>query len=137
MQIRVGYDLTFDCPQPLPMIVHLNVHYSRASDLIRPDSLLTVPTVPISSYRDSFGNWVTRLVAPAGRIRLTTDALVLDSGLPDPVFPELRQHPGPGAAVRDAALSARQPLLRDRLPGNSRVVDVRPVGRLGASEGDL
>jgi len=93
MQIRVGYDLTFDCPQPLPMIVHLNVHYSRASDLVRPDHLLTVPTVPVSSYRDSFGNWVTRLVAPAGGIRVTTDALVLDSGLPDPVFPDLRQHP--------------------------------------------
>src|SRR5271166_5280212 len=93
MQICVGYDLTFDCPQPLPMIVHLNVHYSRASHLVRPDHLLTVPTVPVSSYRDSFGNWVTRLVAPAGGIRVTTDALVLDSGLPDPVFPDLRQHP--------------------------------------------
>ena len=32
MKIRVGYDLRYDCPQPMPMIVTLNVHYSRASD---------------------------------------------------------------------------------------------------------
>ena len=93
MQIRVGFDLTYDCPQAVPMIVHLNVHHSRASDLVRPDHLVTVPSVPTSSYRDSFGNWVTRLVAPAGRIRLTSDAVVRDSGLPDPAHPDLRQHP--------------------------------------------
>ena len=93
MQIRVGFDLTYDCPQPTPMIVHLNVHFSRASDLVRPDLLRTVPSVPTSAYRDSFGNWVTRLVAPAGRMRLTTDTVVMDSGLPDPSHPELKQHP--------------------------------------------
>jgi len=93
MQIRVGYDLSFECAQPLPMIATLHVHYSRASDIIRPDHLLTDPPTPLTAYRDSFGNWCTRLVLPPGRTRLTTDALVRDSGLPDPVAPAARQHP--------------------------------------------
>lgn len=95
MQIRVGYELTFDCPQPVPVIAQLNIHYSRASDIIEPDHLRTDPGVPLTSYRDSFGNWCTRLVLPQGRSRLMTDGLVRDSGLPDPVYPHARQHPVP------------------------------------------
>jgi transglutaminase-like putative cysteine protease len=92
MQIRIGYDLRYDCPQPMPMIITLNVHYSRASDLIRPDVMRTEPSVPQRSYRDTFGNWCTRLVAPAGGIRLTADAIIRDSGAPEPVFPTAKQH---------------------------------------------
>lgn len=92
MKIRVGYDLIYDCPQPTPMIVTLAIHFSRASDIIHPDHLRTEPSVPLRAYRDSFGNWCTRLVAPAGRIRLTTDAVVRDSGLPEPAFPQAAQH---------------------------------------------
>lgn len=47
MQIRVGYELTYDFPQPTPMILTLNVHYSRASDLIQPDHLITTPSLPM------------------------------------------------------------------------------------------
>jgi hypothetical protein len=43
MKIRVGYDLNYDCAQPVPMIVMLNIHYSRASDLIQPDRIRTDP----------------------------------------------------------------------------------------------
>jgi transglutaminase-like putative cysteine protease len=93
MQIRIGYELSYECPQPLPMIIMLNVHYSRASDLAQPDHIRTDPPVSLRSYRDSFGNWCTRLVAPPGRIRLTADAVINDSGLPEPVFPSAKQHP--------------------------------------------
>jgi len=75
------------------MVVTLNIHYSRAGDVIQPDHMRTEPSVPLRSYRDSFGNWCTRLVAPPGRIRLTTDAMVRDSGLPEPAFPAAMQHP--------------------------------------------
>ncbi len=74
------------------MILALSIHYSRASDIIIPDYLTTNPAVPIGGYRDSFGNWCTRMVAPAGSIRIKGDALVRDTGLPDPVVPEARQH---------------------------------------------
>ena len=93
MQIRLGYELNYTLPQPTPMILTLNVHYSRASDLVRPDHMLTHPSVPIRSYRDSFGNWCTRLVAPAGKFKVFSDAVINDSGRPDPVVPFAPQHP--------------------------------------------
>jgi transglutaminase-like putative cysteine protease len=93
MQIRVGFEMTYQCPQPTPMILALNIHYSRASDLVRPDHLLTIPSVPMNTYRDLFGNWCTRLVAPGGRIVLRTDALVNDTGTPDVVATGVAQTP--------------------------------------------
>ncbi len=75
------------------MIVTLNVHYSRASEILKPDHLLLSPPSPISGYRDSFGNWCNRIVAPAGRLRLSSDAIVMDDGKPDLVAPWLEQRP--------------------------------------------
>jgi transglutaminase-like putative cysteine protease len=95
IQIRVGYQLIYDCPQPTPMILTLNVHYTRAQDIVVPDFLAIEPYVPLSDYRDSFGNWCTRLVAPAGRIRIASSGVVRDSGEPDEVAPWARQHPVP------------------------------------------
>ena len=68
MQIRVGFELIYECPQPTPMILTLNVHYSRASDLVGPDSSGHRPVGAVTGYRDGFGNWCSRIVAPAGRI---------------------------------------------------------------------
>jgi transglutaminase-like putative cysteine protease len=93
IQIRVGFEMEYHCPQPTPMILALSIHYSRASDLIRPDLLVTHPAVPVGAYRDGFGNWCTRLVAPAGIFTLRTDALVRDSGRVDVLTPEARQVP--------------------------------------------
>ncbi len=93
MQIRAGFELIYECSQPTPMILMLNIHYTRASDLVVPDHLVTVPSLPISAYRDSFGNWCSRVVAPAGVTRIRTDALVNDSGLSDLVVPGARQLP--------------------------------------------
>ena len=93
MKIRIGYELIYDCPQPTPMILTLSVHYTRVSDLIIPDHLIAEPPVPLTAYRDSFGNWCNRIVAPQGQLRLSTDALVKDTGQPDPVVPRARQTP--------------------------------------------
>jgi transglutaminase-like putative cysteine protease len=92
LKIRIGYELVYRCPQPTPMILNLNVHYSRAADLDRPDNLRTDPGVPLVLYRDGFGNWCTRLVAPAGRIRITADAVIRDHGMPEPIVPGAQQH---------------------------------------------
>jgi transglutaminase-like putative cysteine protease len=60
--------------------------------MIESDQLATDPAVPIQRYRDDFGNWCSRLVAPAGRVRLYGDGVVRDSGVPDPVVPDALQH---------------------------------------------
>lgn len=93
MQIRVGYELRYTFPRPTAMILTLNIHHSRVSDLVYPDHILTEPSVPMRGYRDNFGNWCTRLVAPAGRIRFFADTLVNDSGKPEAVVPSARQVP--------------------------------------------
>jgi transglutaminase-like putative cysteine protease len=95
MQIRVGYELHYDFPQPTPTILTLHVHSSRSADLTRPDHMMTTPAVSMAAYRDGFGNWCTRLVAPQGHFSVTSEALVNDSGFPDPIFPAAIQHPVP------------------------------------------
>ncbi|MBI3375864.1 MAG: transglutaminase family protein [Betaproteobacteria bacterium] len=92
MQIRFGYEMRYTLPQPTPMILMLNVHYSRAPDMVRPDYLTTSPSIRVRGYRDSFGNWCSRIVAPQGRFRLAGFGLVNDSGLPEPAVPQAQQH---------------------------------------------
>ena len=81
MKLRIGYQLDYDFPQPTPVILMLNVHFSRVSDLAQPDHIRVQPSVPVSAYRDGFGNWCTRLLAPQGLMRITADAIISDSGL--------------------------------------------------------
>jgi transglutaminase-like putative cysteine protease len=93
MRMRVGFEMQYDCRGPTPMILTLGIHHSRASDLVRPDLLVTTPPVSVTAYRDLFGNGCSRLVAPPGRFVLRTDALVNDSGLADGVAPQAAQMP--------------------------------------------
>jgi transglutaminase-like putative cysteine protease len=92
VKIKVGYELVYECPQRTPMMLVLNIHYTRASDLLVPDHVTTDPSIPIAGYRDSFGNWCSRIVAPPGLTRITSTAIVKDSGEPEPVVPEAQQH---------------------------------------------
>jgi transglutaminase-like putative cysteine protease len=93
MHIRIGYELTYECLQPVPMVLMLNVHPSRRGDLIVPDEMVVEPGVPLHHYQDAFGNLCTRLLAPAGPIRLSAEGIVRDHGEPDPVHQEAVQHP--------------------------------------------
>lgn len=83
VKLRIGYELDYEFPQPTPLILMLHVHFSRVSDLAAPDQMRIAPSVPVSAYRDGFGNWCTRLLAPQGRMRITTDAVIADSGQPE------------------------------------------------------
>src|SRR6202521_3349360 len=76
MKLRVGYELQYHFPQPTPVIMMLSIHYTRVSDLSRPDHIVIDRSVPISGYRDGFGNWCSRILAPAGAMRISTDSLV-------------------------------------------------------------
>jgi len=93
LRIRVGSELTFEFPQPTPLIATLNVHSSRVSDLENPDYLITFPSVPVEGYRDTFGNWCNRLLAPAGTFSLRTETIVRDLGQWDSIDPAAEQAP--------------------------------------------
>jgi hypothetical protein len=92
MRIRVGYELIYECPQATPMMLMLHIHHTRAPDIIVPDQVTISPLVPVTSYRDGFGNWCSRLVALAGQSRITSTAVLNDSGAPDPTCPSAHQH---------------------------------------------
>ena len=92
MKIRVGFDFAYEFVAPTPMVLMLNVHPSRASDLIKPDHLRIAPTLPMTRYVDAFGNICSRLLAPKGELQISADGMVADTGLPDAVDPAARQH---------------------------------------------
>ena len=93
MQIQLGYELIYDCPQATPMILTLSIHYTRVSDIVIPDHLITSPSIPMTAYRDGFGNWCSRIVAPQGELRLSANAVINDNGEPDVVVGSVDQHP--------------------------------------------
>jgi transglutaminase-like putative cysteine protease len=93
MLIRIGYELVFDIPAPVPMLLMLYVHPEQAGVLQRPERLVVEPAVPVRDYIDPFGNRVARLVAPAGLLRLTYDNLAIDSGEPEPSIEGAVLHP--------------------------------------------
>ena len=93
MLIRIGYELIFDIPAPVSMVLMLYTHPERAHDLRRPDRLVLEPAIPVEDFIDGFGNRCARINAPAGRLRITNDNVVADSGEKDAVNPAARQHP--------------------------------------------
>src|ERR1035438_2439998 len=80
MRIRLGYDIQFQVPVPVPVVAMLNVHPSRAGNLLEPDRLGIEPDVLQEQYIDSFGNVCCRFTAPAGLLRLWNSTLIEDSG---------------------------------------------------------
>jgi transglutaminase-like putative cysteine protease len=119
MKIHVGYELIYEVPQPTPMIIILGTHFTRASDVIVPDFLTTSPAVPILPYRDGFGNWCSRIVAPTGTIRLQGDGSVRDTGLPDAIVPSAIQH-----AVEDLPAETLVYLLGSRYCETDRLSEI-------------
>ena len=84
MLIRYGYEITIESAGPLPLIAQMSARPERKLDLRGPEVFATDPGVPFSTYLDGYGNFCHRLTAPGGRFTLTSDALIADSGLPDP-----------------------------------------------------
>ena len=85
MLIRLGYDIQFQVSSSVPIVALLNIHPSRECDLLEPDEVHIDPPVPLTSYRDSFGNRCTRFVAPPGLLKLSNSTLIADTGEPDAV----------------------------------------------------
>jgi transglutaminase-like putative cysteine protease len=101
------------------MLLMLNVHYTRAPDIVVPDHLVTSPSIPIRAYRDGFGNWCSRIVAPPGRTRLFAYGIVNDTGEPDVVACDAWQH-----AVEDLPEEALGFLLASRYCETDRLTEI-------------
>ncbi|MGY2916060.1 transglutaminase-like putative cysteine protease [Bradyrhizobium sp. USDA 3262] len=95
MLIRYGYEIILTCTQPTALVCLLSVHEDRADEIKVPETIVTTPDVPVSTYRDFFGNRCRRLVAPAGDLLILGDATIEDDGKLTPWCPS------PGTPVPD------------------------------------
>ena len=93
MLIRAGYELGIECNQETPLMALISVHPSRVNDLRTPAIITSSGPAPLDAHLDEFGNLRTRTVAPAGVLKLTTDFIIYDSGLPDEVAPWAKEVP--------------------------------------------
>ena len=91
MKIRAGFDIAFQCPQAVPMVLMLTTHPSRDGDILSDQSMHFLPRVDARDYVDPYGNICSRLVAPQGLLEVRSEFVVEDSGLPDEVCPTAEQ----------------------------------------------
>src|ERR1700730_8018531 len=92
MKIHAGYRISYDCPQPTPMILQLSVHPSRIADLLTWDRVQLDPPIAANTYHDVFGHFCHVPHAPAGRVRRGGASMVPDDGKPAAAEPNAEQH---------------------------------------------
>lgn len=92
MNIRAGYEIAYESAFPTPMLLVLSVHPSRERDLQTPHEIVFDPPLKSRTYIDGFGNQCHRIVAPEGRLTISCDFVISDSGLPDVIAPGAEQH---------------------------------------------
>jgi transglutaminase-like putative cysteine protease len=119
MLIRIGFDLVFEVPRPVPILLMLYTHPAQAGGLRQPEFILSDPSLSMSGFTDSFGNRCGRIVAPAGALRLQYENVIEDSGLPDATNPAAGQ-----LEVADLPADALQFLLGSRYCEPDRLSDV-------------
>jgi transglutaminase-like putative cysteine protease len=85
MLIRFGYELAFTCAEPALMVCLLDAHRDHARNIRFETPFETTPAISTETYVDTFGNSVRRFIAPAGDLTICRDAIIEDSGRPDPV----------------------------------------------------
>lgn len=119
MLIRIGYEIVFDIPAPVPIVLLLSTHPDRDASIRRPGRLRIEPEVPVEEYTDSFGNRCGRIMAPAGLVTLWDDAVVEDSGLPDEIALGAIQHP-----IQDLPTGVLPYLLPSRYCEVDRLSDI-------------
>jgi transglutaminase-like putative cysteine protease len=90
--IKVGYDIVFEHPLPVPIVAMLHLHPSCRERIRRDEYLLLDPDVPRDDYIDGFGNRCSRLTSRAGQLRFWNDAVVEDDGQPEQHNYAARQH---------------------------------------------
>jgi len=90
MQIRIGYELGFEVPQPTSMQLMLYVHPDQAGALRHRETIVVEPATAVEDFIDAFGNRVARILAPAGPVRIRYDNVIDDPGTPDARITGLR-----------------------------------------------
>lgn len=92
MLIRVGYEIVFNFPAAVPMMLMLRIHPSRERTLRDRERFKVEPALAVHEFIDAYGNRCGRTFAPAGRVAFFSDGVVEDDGQPDAQVPDACQH---------------------------------------------
>jgi transglutaminase-like putative cysteine protease len=111
MLIKIGFDIELGVTAPTALIYMLRLHPSRAGDIQPGGSMTISPPLRTDYYTDAFNNHCARVEVPLGvsRVRLRNEAVVFDTGWPDPVVPGAMEH-----APADLPVATLQFLLPSR-----------------------
>ncbi len=93
MLIRFGFEIDIECAAPVPMLLALSTHSELDGRLIGKDEVRGPRDCDSRNYLDRFGNRITRIVAPAGPMKLWSDCVIDFDGERDPQMPSAAQHP--------------------------------------------
>lgn len=118
MKIRAGFHLGYECVQPTPMLLVLNIHPSRRADLLCEQVLTFDRPIEVWEYIDVFGNACSRIVAPPGLTTISTEFEIYDSGQADIVPENAVQH-----AIKDLPDEVLVFLLGSRYCDTDRLSD--------------
>ena len=92
MLIRFGFEIDIECAAPVPMLLALSTHSELEGRLIGKDHVLATPQCDSRSYLDRFGNRITRIVAPRGATKFSSDCVIDFDGKADIQAPAAHQH---------------------------------------------
>lgn len=118
MKIRAGFHIGYECGQPTPMLMVLNIHPSRRVDLLTDQILTFDRQIEAWYYTDVFGNACSRIVAPPGLTTISTEFEIYDNGQPDIVPEGAFQH-----AINDLPNEVLVFLLGSRYCDTDRLAD--------------
>lgn len=92
MLISCGYTLAFEAKQPTPLAMLLTIRPERMQDLHTEHRIVLEPSVPAFDFIDDNGNVCSRLTVPPGRLEVSCDFVIEDSGKPDGIAIDAIQH---------------------------------------------
>lgn len=75
MRLKVGCRLDYHSAYETPLILQVRLHAGLSQSIIR-ETLLLEPAVPVKEYVDHYGNFCHRLIAPEGKLAVSTEAIV-------------------------------------------------------------
>lgn len=92
MLIRFGFEISIESDCDVPMLLALSTHPDFTGRLIGTDRVRAEPGVSMEEYGDTFGNRITRLLAPRGETTLWSDCFAEVDGELDALVPDAPQH---------------------------------------------
>jgi hypothetical protein len=120
MKLRVGFDVTYSCPQATPTLLMLNTHPSLSDQVVVADRIVLVPSVPLTQYYDVFGNLCSRIVTPAdGSLSVSAQGILNVASTPETYPIDGRQH-----AIEELPAESLQFLLGSRYCETDLLSDV-------------